>query len=63
MESSTSHTVMIQESVPGERNSEKYKYRAVCSCGKWQGNLWAMKSFARHEGDMHERFPERGMKD
>jgi hypothetical protein len=54
---------MIQESVPGERNSEKYKYRAVCSCGKWQGNLWAMKSFARHEGDMHERFPERGMTD
>ena len=43
----TEHTVMIRESVPGEQNSEKYKYRAVCSCGEWQGNLWAMKSFAR----------------
>lgn len=53
---------MIRESVPGEHSSEKYRMRAVCSCG-WEGNLWKMRSFARHEGDMHERFPERGMTD
>jgi len=39
-----------------------FQTQAVCTCG-WEGKLWKKDSFARHDGDMHQRFPSRGTQD